>query len=176
MRSNNTARRSSLGVTLVELITVMLVIGIVSVTAAAIFGTPLQSYLIGSEGADNAAQAQIALERMSRELRTIRSASAADLTPSATQISFVEQSSGTIIGFSFLGNSLYRTVTPSGTPVVLADNISALSFGYLTADGRAELTSPSAAVSLIYYINARLTVTSRNVSLGYGVTVKPFSF
>jgi hypothetical protein len=160
----------------VELVTVMIVVGIVATMAATMFGKTLQSYLIGSEGADNAMQAQLALERMVRELRRIRSASSSDLTPSAGQISFVEQSSGSIIGFNLLGTTLYRTVTPSGTPVVLANNISALSFGYLTADGRAELTSPSAAVALIYYINARLTVTSQNMSLGYGTTVKPRSF
>ena len=164
------------GVTLVELITVMIVVGVIASMAASMLGKSIQSYLIGSEAAENAAQAELALERLTRDLRSIRSASSEDLTPAATQISFVEQSSGNTIGYNLSGTTIYRTVTPSGVPIALADNISALAFDYLTADGRAVLTSPSAAVSLIYYINVRFTVSSSNISIGFGTTVKPQAF
>jgi len=168
--------RQHIGVTLVELIAVLIVVGVVASMAANMVGKSLQSYLIGSEASDNAAQAQLAMARLTRELRTVRSATIGDLTPAANQITFVEQSSGTTVGYNLAGTTLYRTVTPSGVPVALADNISGLAFSYLTADGRVALTSPSTSVSLIYYISARLTVTSANLSLGFGTTVKPAAF
>ena len=79
------------GFTLVELITVLIVVGVIASVAAGMVGQSLQAFLVGSETADNAAQAQLTLEKLARDLRTVRSATSTDLTPAASQISFAEQ-------------------------------------------------------------------------------------
>lgn len=164
------------GATLVELVVMLVVVGVAIAMASSFFGNILRAYIVGTEAATDTARAQLALERMSRELRTIRSATSADLTPAATRIAFVEKSSGNIIGYDLLAGSLRRTMTPAGTPIVLADSVSALAFGYLTANGRSELTSPATSVALIAYINARFTVSSDNITVGYSTTVRPTDF
>ncbi len=159
-----------------ELVAMLVVAGVVISMAFGFFGNVLRAYIAGTESADNASRASLVIERMARDLRSIRSATTNELTPSASQISFVEQSSGNVIGYQVSGGILYRTVTPSGTPIALADSISALGFGYLTADGRSELTSPGTSVALIAYISSRFTVTSNNVTAGYSSTVRPTGF
>ena len=169
--------RHSLGVTLVEMITAMVVLGIIAAMASGLMGKALQNYRIGTEASADAFKAQLALERMTRELREVRSnrstTTVVDLTPAAGQIDFVNLAS-TPLRFSLSGSTLYRSNISTGVQIALADSVSALAFQYLQSDGRT--VAAALSPTLVYYITVNFTVASDNITRGFADTVKPAVF
>ena len=85
------AGRRGHGFTLVELIVVIILTGIIFSFGSALLGKVFSSYSLKQDVADADWQAKVALERMARELRAVRSATAADLDiASAAQVRFVD--------------------------------------------------------------------------------------
>lgn len=115
-------------------------------------------------------QGIIALERLTRDLRTIRSPSTADLTIApATQITFVDET-GARVQYFLNGSALTRSVSAGASP--LADNISDLQFYYLQENGQ----TVAAAAANVSYITVRLRVIDGDYIETLRATVHPRGF
>jgi len=166
-------RSRNAGFTLVEMIVTIVVGAVVFALGSTILSSGFQAYFVGREITNDDWQARLALERMTRELRGVRTPTAADLTIGvAGQITFTDFSGVSII-YRQTGTILERS-QGVGAFQPLADNIKAstLAFTYLQNDG----ATPAGTAAAVYYIAAEFTVKSTNVTVPYRGTVKPTSF
>lgn len=172
-------RPTASGATLVEMIAVIVIFGIVASVGVMVLGRSFESYQLTREVTNVDWHGRVALERLTRELREIRSATATDLgftaTP-ATELKFVD-SAGNNVCFYLSGGRLMRSADgPTGTcgttlPQPLADNVSALNFYFYQGDG-----SDATLATNVYYITANFTVTVGQVAEPYRVSVQPRRF
>jgi prepilin-type N-terminal cleavage/methylation domain-containing protein len=162
----------SRGFTLIELVMSIVVVGVLASMGATMLGSGFRSFFLSREITQNDWQGRLALERMTRDLRAVRTPT--DLTTmTAGQIAFTD-SDNDQINYTLNGTTLTRAQN-GGTAWVLADNVTAvtgLAFSYLKNDG---LTTAAAATD-VYYITVQLTISSANASTTYRSTVKPTSF
>jgi len=159
------------GFTLIELIMTLIIAGVLAAMGASLMSSGFRTYFAGRELAQDAAEGTLAVERMTRDLRTIRSATAADIpTMTGTSISFVDVD-GNSVAYALAGGSLTRTLN-GGAAQPLAANVSSLAFTYLQNDGQ----STAGAATQVWYISVLFTVASQNASSTFRGTVKPVSF
>jgi len=147
----------------------MVIAAVLATIGSTVMSGAFQNYFLGREIVQNSAQGTLALERMTREFRTIRAP--ADLTamgPNA--ITFVD-SDGTTIAYALSGGTVTRSEN-GGAAQPLAGNVSALTFSYLKNDGRSVAVTPAE----VWYVTAAVTVTSQNSAATFRGTVKPESF
>ncbi len=151
-----------------EMIITLVIAGVLGTVGATIMSSGFRTYFLGREVSQDAAQGTLALERITRELRTIRSATAADLNiaPAApAKITFTDID-GNAITYSLAGATVNRNAQP------LADNVSDLTFSYLKNDG----VNSAGTSAEVYYVTVSVTVKSQNASMTFRGTVKPTSF
>jgi prepilin-type N-terminal cleavage/methylation domain-containing protein len=176
------AGRHGYGFTLVELIVVIILTGIIFSFGSVLLGKVFSSYSLKQDVADSDWQAKVALERMGRELRAARSATAADLDiASSTQVRFVDtDGNGVCFYRNATANRVMRsaqapTVGVPGDPCsggqVLADNVTALNFTYWNNTGAA-----TAVVASAYYITVNVTVTEGGYSGQFRTNLRPRNF
>jgi len=157
------------GFTLIEVIITLVIAGVLATIGATLLSSGFRSYFLGRELAQDAAQGTLALERMTRDLRAVRSA--ADLTTiGASTISFVDVDGNTIT-YALSAGSVTRSQN-GGTAQPVAANVSSLAFTYLQNDGQ----TTAASSATVWYIVVAVTVTSQNVGTTFRGTVKPASF
>jgi len=136
------------GFTLVELLIVIVITGILAALGSKMLASGFTAYVTARDLGKADWQGLIAIERLSRELRTIRSATSSDLTISPTsQITFVDNDANNI-SYTLSGTTLMRNSEP------LADGISNLSFSYIANDGK----TTAASADQVAYISANVTV------------------
>ncbi len=167
------------GFTLVEFIVVIILAGILFGFGSTLIGKVFSSYALKQNITDADWQAKVALERMARELRMARSATAADLDiASLTQIRFVDtDGNGVCFYRNAAANRLMRSAdgpaTACGTtsPQVLADNVTALNFSYWNNAG-----TNTAIVASVYYITMSVTVMEGAYNNAFRTNVRPRNF
>lgn len=161
-----TSSRRQCGFTLLEAVVVIIVIGIIFSVGSLIMNNAFSAYFTGRDLTEIDWQSRIALNRLRRDLRIIRSASDTDLvTTPSTQITFTTSADETIT-YSLNGTTLMRNSQP------LADGISNLNFSYARNDGRFLTT----VASEVYYVIVDLTVTNGTVSRDLRTTIYPRNF
>jgi prepilin-type N-terminal cleavage/methylation domain-containing protein len=173
------AGRHGRGFTLIEMVAVIILTGLIFSFGSAMLGNVFSSYALKRDVTDADWQAKVALERMARELRAVRLATAADLDiASATQIRFVDtDGDGVCFYRNAAANRIMRSAdgpaTACGTinPQVLADNITALGFTYWRNDG-----STAAAAAEVYYITVAINVVGGSYSASFRTNVRPRNF
>lgn len=160
------------GFTLIEVVITLIVIGVLATIGATLMSRGFLSYFVGREIARDDAQGRLALERMARELRTVRST--ADLNIGvANQITITDFDQNVIVYRRNAGTSqLERSQDGGATFQPLADNVSTLTISYLQNDG----TTAAALAANVYYITVLLTIVTSNVNLTYRSTFKPTAF
>ena len=159
------------GFTLIEVIVTMVIAAVLATIGATVMRSGFSAYFLGRELARDAIQGTLALERMTRDLRSIRSATAADLpTMTATTISFFDVDGNTNT-YDFPGGLVTYSLN-GGAAQPLADNVSNLTFSYLQNDGQ---TVAGVATS-VAYITVAITVTTQNSNATFRGTVKPANF
>lgn len=160
------------GFTLVEVILVMLLLGIIAAVGAQIMGAGLQTYVAARDSLSVDAQARLALERMTRELRAVRSPSGLSLTP-GNEVTFID-TDGTSIRYCLAmvngcpgttAGELMRNNQP------LAGGVSGLAFTYSDRNG-----APTADPEQVFYISVQFDVAQGAMSGTYRATVNPRNF
>ena len=159
------------GFTLVELIMVMVILGIIAATGAQMMGNGFKAYFTGKDITEMDGQARVALERMTRELRSVRAPTDLTLVP-ANEITFVDVDGaairycmGAVGGCPGVAGDLTRNAQP------LSSGISNLAFTYLD-----RAASATAAASAVYYIGVSFTATQGTINKPYQATVSPRNF
>ncbi len=144
MSINNPQR----GFTLVEMIMAIVILLVLGSVASYVIVEATGVYARTAPAMEATHAAQSALERIRREIREIRTATATDIpTFTATSVSFTKND-GTSASFSLSGTDLLL-----GTDK-LAEGVTSLTFTYLKADGTAASTADE-----INLIEADLTAT-----------------
>ncbi len=165
------ALRRERGFSLVELAIVIMVLGIVAAAAAPLIGSAFLAYFTGRDIAETDWQARVAIERMSRELRTI--AAPADLTiTAANDITFVDVDRNTIrycMGAVGTCPGIAGDLMRNGQP--LAGGVSALAFSFLT-----RAAAPTAVAAQVFYVTVDFTATRNGIAKAYQLTVSPRNF
>jgi prepilin-type N-terminal cleavage/methylation domain-containing protein len=173
-------RRGARGFTLVELVAVIVVVAVIFGLGSVMLGKVFSAYALKRDATDADWQAKVALERMARELRAVRSPTAADLDiSSSAQIRFVDTDGNGVCFYRIAAtNQLMRSADgPASacgttTPQVLADNVTNLGFSYWQADG----TGATGAANT-YYITATLVVKENNsYNASFRASVRPRNF
>ena len=161
------------GFTLIEMIAVIIIVGIIAAAGATLLGRSFSHFAVSRDVTGIEAQARVALERISRELRQIRGRSNNnDLDIStANEITF-RDTSNTLIRFYRDGgtNQLMRQEN-GGTAKPLADNVTVLTINYYTQNATTPATRPE-----VYYITVDMTVSNGGISNSFSNTVKVRNF
>lgn len=161
------------GFSLFEMVVVIVVLGIVTAVAAPFMSASFQSYFTGKDISETDWQARVALERMSRELRSVRAPAGSNLIiTSASDITFTDVDGnstrycmGGVGGCPGAVGELTRNSQP------LATGISALTFSFLTQAGAA-----TAAAANVFYITVAFTATQSTIVKSFQATVSPRNF
>lgn len=134
------------GFSLVELILVVVLTAILAAVGSQMMGKSLQSFVFGKEVTKGDSQARVALERLTRDLRMVRSPANLIIAP-ATAITFSD-TEGNNVNYSLAGGRLMRNAQ------VLADDVNNLQFAYLRSDGN----TVAATATEVYFITASVAV------------------
>lgn len=169
------------GFTLIEMIMSLVLLGIVAITAGMLIYQGTRSYETLSDQKETAQQARLALERISRELRSMRCTTAGNsCTPTATDVPVMTASEVRFVngssegrGLRLDGNTLrLRTGTGASDPeYALATSITALTFEYLKQDG-----STASIAGEIWTVNVNMTFTHGQALLPVKASVHPRGF
>lgn len=158
-------KQKQAGFSLIEMLLVVIILSIIAALGGQMLSTGFNSYFTGRDIINAEWQGRYGLQRMSRELRDVRSATAADLTIGASQITFTDNNAN-VITYALSGSTLTRNGQP------LADGVSALSFDYIEDDG---VTTATAAVD-VWYISATVNVSLNGSVYALRNTLHPRNF
>lgn len=167
------ARRNlaSAGFSIMELVMVVVIFGIVAAVAAPFLRSAFQGYFTGKDIAETDWQARVAVERMTRELRTIRApadltiTSASDITIVDTDGNSIRYCMGTVGTCPGIAGDLMRNAQP------LATGIGGLAFTFLTRASAATVTPAQ-----VFYVTVSFNATQNAVTKSYQITVSPRNF
>jgi len=134
------------GFSLIELVMVIVLMGIIASIASKILAEGLNNLLTARKVNDANWQGQLAMERMIRDFRDVRSSGDISIS-SASEFAFTDIN-GNSIDYKLSGTSLMQGSS------ILADGISSLVFTYYNASG-----TSGASGSAIHYVKAAITVT-----------------
>lgn len=158
--------RRQAGFTLIELVITIVLVGIIGTIGSLLIMQGAKEYIAQDVRAGLTNQGRLGIERMAREVRAIRSRTAADIpTWSAGALQFTD-----VAGTSITYTVGAGTLTRNGT--ALASDVSALTFSYLQNDGVTAATLPTN----IWIIRISLTVTRAGESQTLRTRVHPRSF
>ena len=188
MFATATIKRTQRGFTIIELVATVVIVGIVFALGSLMLGRAYETYDVEQKTSDLDWQGRVALERMVREIRGIRSG--ADLTMSATSTApiFFTDTRGNAVCFCYESASLTvrrgtslppncgtggvapTTSCGTGSTQPLADKVSAngLNFYYYDATG-----GVAASAASVQVIALSLAVTEGSISETYRASVQP---
>ena len=161
------------GFTMLEAIIVIAIVGAIFGLGAIVIGRAFESYDLARRASEVDWQGRVALERMARELRQVRSLTPGDFAFAANEVRFID-ADGNAVCFRLAGGSVERSEDgPAGAcgatnPQPLADNVVGLAFAFYDQDGATAATAPE-----IYYISTVLQVARGDIGEAFRVTVQP---
>lgn len=164
----------SKGFTLIEIVIVIVILGVISSIAALVIlqGVKAESDEQSRSGVHY--QERVAMERMAREIRMIRSATAADITTMNGTTLMYTDINGMQMGFRLNGGIIQRTENNGGTWQTLAVNVTGPGgniFTYLDANG-----AVTAAPASLWLVQVQFTATQGAESISMRTTVHPRNF
>ncbi len=160
--------RQQAGFTLVELVLTIVLVGIISGIGAVVLREGVSAFISEDARANVTNDGRLAIERMAREVRMVRSRTAADLsTMTAATLTFTDIDGNPPITYTSAGGMITRT----GTVLASADSAS-LAFSYFQQDG----VTVAAAAAQVWTIEVNLTLTRGSESQAFRVRVHPRNF
>ena len=164
---------------MVELVVVIVILASVAAIGTGLLSSIFRSYFATRDMTSSDGQARAAFERMTRELRQVRSATATDLDVASTaQVRFMDtDGNGVCFYRDAANNRLMRSAdgpaTACGTTSAqpLSDFVAGLSFFYYAND-----LSTTAVPASVYYVTVRVDVQDNNVSDTLRATIHPRNF
>ena len=156
----NYCKKTLSGFTLIELVIVIVLTGIIGAIATKMLAQGLNAYLTSKNVADADWQGRLALERMTRDIRAVRSPTDIALATSS-QFTFTD-SNGSSVAYTLSGSNLMRNSQ------ALANGISTLTFQYYDETGVI-----TAITTAIRYISITLNVTQGNSNMSFTTSVYP---
>ena len=177
MNRHYSARRPERGWTLIEVVVVLIILAIVVAVGGRMMTNMLRSYFAARDITSSDAQARVGFERMTRDLRQIRSATATDLdVASGVQVRFIDSDGNGVCFYRDAAtNRLMRSEDGPATacgatrPQPLSDFVTGLNFVYYLNDGRTATTVPTS----VYYVTVHVDVQDNNVSDTLRATIHP---
>ena len=164
--------KNSSGFTLIEMVIVIVLVGILATIAATIIMQGVRAYSDEQSRSDAHYQAKLAVERMSREIRLIRSS--ADISVmNSTLLSFTDIN-GTQMGFRLNGGNIERTEDNAVSWQTLATNITGPGgniFTFLDNNG-----AVTAVPISLWLVQIQFTATQGTESIDMRTTVHPRNF
>lgn len=167
-------KKNSKGFTLIEIVITIVIVGIISGIAAVIIAQGVRSYSDEQDRSDMRYRAGLALERMSREIRMIRSASAADIPIMTGSILRYTDINGAAMGFRLNAGAIERTEDNGATWNPLATNITAPGgnlFTYLDSAG-----SVTGSQASLWFVQIEFTATQGAETETFRSSVHPRNF
>jgi len=162
------------GFTLIEIIIVIVLVGILATIGATIIMQGISAYSGGESRSNAHYQARFAMERMAREIRLMRSSTAADIpTMTGTTLRY-NDINGLQMGFRLNGGNIERTEDNAVSWQTLATNITGPGgniFTYLDKTGAA-----TAAAASLWLVQIQFTATQNAESIYMQTTVHPRNF
>jgi prepilin-type N-terminal cleavage/methylation domain-containing protein len=170
--------RNERGVTLIEMILSIVLIGIIGVIASSVFLYSTRSVLTGNNVREATQVNRMAMDRMVREIRNVVDNTRV-VAADATTFEFVNVD-GNTVQFQLTGTDLNRVFTvPPNPPVtdLLAANVSASPFAYLnTTGGNIPAPAVAPAATDIWWVQITLSVGSGSDTVQFRSRVHPRSF
>lgn len=161
----NKKNPQSQGFTLIEIVITIVIVGIIASIAANIILQGARIYATEDSRSNVHYQARLAMERMTKEIRQIRSPSAADITTmTATDLKFTK-ASGAIVEFTWANPVLSLGAQQ------LATGITAFTFKYYMADGNTQTSDPTA----MWFVEIIMTATQGTEMLQMSTRVHPMN-
>lgn len=141
--------KKKLGFTLLEFILVIIVLSIIAVVSSQMLAQGLNGFLTSKNVIEADWQGRLALERMGRDIRAIRS-SASITTAASNQLVFTDTNNNSVT-YQLSGTNLTRNTQ------TLADGIQTLTLAYTDSSG-----ATTAVLANIRYIQITLNITKNN--------------
>lgn len=161
------------GFTLIELIVVMVILGIIAAGSSELVLQGFNAYFAEQNIIAADWQGYYALERMERDLHSMRS-SADIISATSNSIAFIDISDS-VITYQLAGTQLQCNVTVGGQSnnQVLADGIHSLTLQYFDSSGNDLGAAPQ--INLIRYIVITLNVNYGNTNFNLTTGVYPWN-
>lgn len=161
----------SSGFTLVEIIIVIVIIGIISGIAALIILQGVKAYSDENNRSDMHYQTRLAVERMAREIRLIRSQAVGDISiMNPADISFTDIQNNRV-RFQLSAGTVRRSPDNGITWQTLSSGVQTLTFSYLKQDG---VTVATAAT--LWFVAIDMTDQQGSETLQMRTRVHPMNF
>jgi prepilin-type N-terminal cleavage/methylation domain-containing protein len=167
----------SRGFTLVEIIITIVIVGIIAGIAAMIILQGVRAYSAEQSRGDVHYQARLAVERMVREVRLVRSRTVADIpTMTPTDLLFCDVT-GKAVEFQLVGTALNRRESATCSPLAwggwnaLATGVTPLNFTYFQPDG-----VTAATATTLWFIVIDMTDAQGSETLQLRTRVHPRNF
>ena len=164
--------KNSSGFTLIEMVIVIVLVGILGTIAAMIIMQGVRAYSVEKSRSNAHYQAKIAVERMAREIRLIRST--ADIpVMNGTLLRFTDMN-GTQMGFRLNGGNIERTEDNAVSWQTLATNITGTGGNIFTY--RDNNRAVTAAPASLWLVEIQFTATQGMESIDMHTAVHPRNF
>jgi len=148
-------QRKLKGFTLIELIIVIAITGIVIAGSSSLLLRGVEAYTAGKTDLNASWQANVATERMTRDLRA-----ASSITIATSSEFAVNDIGGTAIDYKVVSNQLFRNTQ------VLADKVQSVTFTYYDTNG-----SVTTTVSAIRYVGITMSIIYAKVVTNFSTMV-----
>lgn len=146
------------GFTLIELIIVIAITGIIIAGSSSLLLNGVNAYMAGKADINASWQANVAIERITRDLRAI--SSVANIITAASNEFAIRDINGTTIDYKVVNSQLLRNTQ------VLANNVQSVAFTYYDANG-----TVTASVSAIRYVGVSLNIIYEKVTTNFSTMV-----
>jgi type II secretory pathway pseudopilin PulG len=152
------------GITLIEMVLGMVLIGIVALVVANALSTGITGFFVVDNRKEALDQGRLAMDRMAKEIRNVRNSTSVT-TGNSTQFCFTDTES-TQINYSYSGTDIKRDTgnCTAGSGATLSASIASFSFAYIQANGTEVSTFSSVTTKKIKIITAS-TVSGETVTL-----------